>query len=532
MVGQAFLAGLFGTTVLTASRGMAAEGQADTPRPLPLGPSEPFSFDRLVERARTMAGEPFRPVEADPAALPALNMIDYDEYQKISFDIRRSLFRERAREDALSPIAPFHLHKGLTQPVGLHVIEGEMARRVMYDASAFSYSGEVTPAKLPADLGYGGFRALYGDREGPDWLAFMGASYFRTAGPFDQYGLSARAVAVDIGLPDTPEEFPRFTDFWLEPAHDDDGGVLVYALIDSPSLSGAMRMACARGEEQAIRMDCAIRLFMRKDVRRLGIAPITSMFWFSETNRHDANDWRPEVHDTDGLALWTGSGERLWRPLTNPKAVSTNSFLDNNPQGFGLLQRDRQFDHYQDDGVFYERRPSLWVEPKGAWGEGMVQLLEIPTDDEIHDNIGAYWTTDKVEPAGSAVSRDYSLYWTVAPMIGEAAVGYCVATRMGRAGIPGQPRPESGVKYAVDFEGGSLGELETGALKPKVSVGAGGRVDGAYALRVVGTDIWRIVFDLYTEGEAPVDVRAYLVDGEEKAATETWTLLHRPHSFS
>lgn len=493
---------------------------------LPLDAPAPFSFDSLIEKARALARNPYRKPTPSPQLLESLAAIDYDEYQKIRFNSDTALWVDAP---GVAPVAPFHQHAGTPSPVRLHVVEDGAAREVRYDPAAFDYTGSLNAKDLPADAGWAGFRVLYADDRSKDWLAFMGASYFRSAGPLDQYGLSARAVSVDTGVPGRDEEFPAFTSFWLEPAHD--GGIRIHALIDSPSLSGAIRIDCDAPDDEAVTMEVSVHLFTRKEVRRLGIAPLTSMFWFSETNRHEASDWRPEVHDNDGLALWTGSGERLWRPLDNPEHTRTTSFLDRDPKGFGLMQRDRAFSNYQDDGVFYERRPAVWVEPLGPWGEGQVQLLEIPTDDEIHDNIGAYWTTDQPVAAGESRSFDYRLHWTATPVFGDPPVGHVIATRVGRAGVPGRARPQDGVKYAIDFSGGELAghTTEAGIVEPVVQA-SNARIDNAYAIRVVGTDHWRLVFDVHPEGDGPVDLRAYL-RAEDRSLTETWIFTHRPLTF-
>lgn len=487
--------------------------------------TRPFSFETLIERARELAAAPHQPRKASDTLSQALAKIDYDAYQKIRFDPQRALWQERK---GAAPVGLFHQHVGTLAPVEIHLVEDGQAQKLAYDPSVFDYTGEFQANDLPDDAGWAGFRVLHANAR-HDWLAFMGASYFRSAGPLDQYGLSARGIAVNTALDDRSEEFPEFTAFWLEAR--DDGGILIHALIDSPSCAGAMRIDCAPPNDQEVAMDVSVHFFTRQEIRRLGVAPLTSMFWHSETNRAEATDWRPEIHDNDGLALWTGSGERIWRPLDNPKATRTSSFADHNPHGFGLMQRDRAFAHYQDDGVFYERRPALWIEPQGDWGEGFVQLVEIPTDDEIHDNIVAYWTTDQSIPAGEARSFDYRMHWMVAPVFGEQSVGHAIASRTGRAGVPGQPRPESGMKYAVDFTGGELANFTTeqDIVRPIVEA-TNAKVDNPYALRVVGTDNWRLIFDLYPEGDGPVDLRAHLA-ADDQALTETWVFAHRKRQF-
>lgn len=489
-------------------------------------PGEAFSFDRLGEIARDLAGRPHPVREPSKALAKALAGIDYDAYQQIRFNTERALWEEL---DGVAPVALFHQHAGTPLPVRIDVVENGIARELKYDPAVFAYTGELQASDLPEDAGWAGFRVLHAGDHGRDWLAFMGASYFRTSGPMDQYGLSARGLAIDTALPGSNEEFPVFTRFWLEA--EGDGGIIIHALMESPSLTGAVRIDCAKPNTDAIVMDVSVRLFLRKQVKRLGVAPLTSMFWYSETNRHEATDWRPEVHDNDGLAVWAGTGERIWRPLDNPRGVRTSSFIDRNPRGFGLMQRDRVFANYEDDGVFYERRPAVWVEPKGDWGEGSVQLVEIPTDDEIHDNIVAYWTTDRPIPAGSEPAFEYRLHWMKAPVFGEQSVGHVIATRLGRAGVPGQARPAGGVKYAIDFTGGQLADFtsEQRVVEPVVEA-RNARIDNPYAIRVVGTDHWRLIFDVFPEGDAPVDLRAFLRTSKQ-ALTETWVFTHRPVRF-
>ena len=275
-----------------------------------------------------------------------------------------------------------------------------------------------SPARdLPQGAGFAGLRVQEA-RDGAldwrknDWVAFLGAAYFRAIGELRQYGLSSRGVALDIAVADRPEEFPDFTNFYIDSAPDGDTMTL-YALMEGPSIVGAYRFLMTRGK--GVVMDIEAALFMRAQVSRFGITPLTSMYWFSETKKETAIDWRPEVHDSDGLAMWSGNGERLWRPLNNPPRIMVSAFLDNNPRGFGLMQRDRVFDHYL-DGVFYDRRPSLWVEPLPGpsgegWGKGSIQLCEIPTDDEIHDNVVAMWVPADPVPAGADLHLNYRLHW-------------------------------------------------------------------------------------------------------------------------
>ncbi|HYZ25554.1 MAG TPA: glucan biosynthesis protein, partial [Geminicoccaceae bacterium] len=367
------------------------------------GPPQPFDFEWLKREAQLLAERPYEGPVIRHADI--LETIDYDTFQQIRFKPERALWAEGG---APFPVQFFHLGRYSKAPVGLYEVADGEAREIFYGTDYFTFGETGLDERLPGDLGFAGFRVMDGHGLATDWLAYQGASYFRTSGALNQYGLSARGLAIDTAMP-RPEEFPRFTDFWLERTPEDSARIVIYALMDSPSVAGAYRFDWQNDGGQVA--DIQAELFCRDQITRMGIAPLTSMFWFAESNRHLATDWRPEVHDTDGLAIWTGAGERIWRPLNNPRSVHTSSFVDDNPKGFGLLQRDRAFHNYEDDGVFYDRRPSVWIEPQGGWGRGAVQLVEIPTDDEIHDNVVAMWVPAEPVRAGQALELRYRMHW-------------------------------------------------------------------------------------------------------------------------
>jgi periplasmic glucans biosynthesis protein len=484
------------------------------------GASEPFSFEILRQRAAALAETPFEPYEVRHPEL--LDKIDYDAHWRIRFR------NEATVEVGDVPLQFFHLGTYFRAPVKMSVVEGGEAREVLYSEHYFDMPADSPAHAIEDEAGFAGFRIMRPDLE-TDWISFLGAAYFRTDGAERQYGMSARAVAIDTGL-GTPEEFPRFTEFYIEDAEGPDSDVVIYALMDGPSLTGAYRMEIDNGGGQV--MDIESELYFRDAVQRLGIAPLTSMYWYSESNRIQAFDWRPEVHDSDGLSLVTGGGEQIWRPLSNPPRTVTSSFVDENPRGFGLIQRDREFDHYQDDGVFYNRRPSVWIEPLGDWGKGAVQLVEIPTDDEIFDNVVAYWQPEDMPQGGDARAFDYRLYW------GErephpTRPARTIASRMGAGGVPGQPRPQDQIKLAIDFAGEALAELTVeDGVEPQVSAGSAEVID-PYVLPVVGQqNTWRLVFDLKAGEEIDtLDVRAYLSRGGEPL-TETWLAQLHPRQIA
>jgi periplasmic glucans biosynthesis protein len=498
---------------------------------LKLGAAVQFSFDALTAEARARAAQPYKP--APPLPQSIVQRIDYDAWGKIKFNTEFALFRDGP---GAYPVTFFHVGKYFAAPVHMFVLSAAgspaLARAILYDPEYFRMPPD-SPARALRGGGFAGFRfqeSRLGDQQKldwrtNDWVAFLGASYFRAIGELYQYGLSARGVAIDVTLAGHPEEFPVFTRFYFAPPAGDTNTVTVYALLEGPSLTGAYRFDMQR--EKSVLMEVEARLFLRRDVGRLGIAPLTSMYWFSETAKPTAIDWRPEVHDSDGLALWTGAGEHIWRPLNDPQHVAASAFADRAPRGFGLLQRDRVFDHYL-DGVHYERRPSLWVEPLDDWGEGSVQLIEIPTDDEINDNAVAMWVPKAPATAGASPRFRYRLYWS-ADEPHPTPLARCVATRLGRGGQPGQPRPPGVRKFVVEFLGGPLAELPFGVAPQPVLWASRGTFARAFTEAVPDgvPGHWRAEFDFTAADSAVVDMRLFLKIGA-RAASETWLYQYHP----
>lgn len=480
-----------------------------------------FSFDWLNRQAQALARQPY---VAPRVPVPELiQSIDFDAVQKIRFRPQCTLWKD---EDDRLPLRFFHLDRYNSMPVRVFALQGDQAREILYTPQCFDYGNSGLEHKLPTDLGFSGFRVMVGHHEETDWLAFQGASYFRTSGQQNQYGASARGIAVNSVM-SVKEEFPRFSTFWIAEPDAHQSSVVIYALLDGPSITGAYRFTAQRHE--SVTMDVHAELYVRADIQRLGIAPLTSMYWYGENERGKATDWRPEVHDSDGLALWTGKGEHIWRPLINPPSVQTNSFMDERPKGFGLMQRDRDFDNYQDDGAFYNRRPGVWVEPLGDWGAGSVQLAEIPTVDEIHDNIVAFWTPRQSVNKGDHLPVDYRLYWQDSEPAGATPLARVVATRIGRGGVPGQSQPgdDGRRKFVIDFEGGPLNDLKQRFDIVPVLSGIPGKADNPYVIKVVGTNRWRAVFDITPTGKGPFNLRCFLKLGD-RTLSETWLYQYFP----
>ena len=526
---RGFLQVLGAAAVARAIGGVGGAAAADTPaganapKGLAFGPVEPFSYDMLKRRALEMAAKPYvPPPRPDPAIV---SRIDYDAHGKLRFRKEFSLYR-----DGAYPISFQHVGMFFPKTVRMNAVDGETAREVLYDPRYFPAGPDHVAAGLAQQpSAFAGFWVHEPARKGDldkvePWATFLGASYFRGVGELGQVGMSARGIALDPGGAGT-EEFPDFREFWFEPAAGEDAPVTVYALLDGPSVSGAYRFLLRR--TKGVAMDIEAAIHPRRTIERLGLAPLTSMYWFSETAKPTMVDWRPEVHDSDGLAMWTGTGERIWRPLNNPARISFSSFVDDNPRGFGLSQRDRDFDNYG-DGVKYDKRPSVWVEPIGPWGRGMVQLVEIPTDDEIHDNICAMWLPEAPHGAGSHIQIAYRLHWLAdEPYPGDLA--RCVATRLGNGGQPGQPRPKGVRKFMVEFLGGPLVDLPMGVLPEAVLTASRGSFSYVFT-EAVPNDVpghWRAQFDLTTAGAEPVELRCFLRSGD-RVLSETWLYQYHP----
>jgi glucans biosynthesis protein len=475
-------------------------------------PAKVFSKEWLREEARRLAQEPFEAPEAD---LPAwVAGLDWDGYQSIRFQKDRSLW---SKEKLPFQARLFHLGLFFKHPVAIYEVVHGVAEPIAYSKDLFTFGEKLAVPAAVADIGFAGFRVHAHPDFERDMFSFLGASYFRAVGGTKQYGLSARGLAVDTGLP-RPEEFPEFRKFWLERPSPKSDAVTIHALLDSPSVTGAYTFRVTPGDSTV--MDIETHLFPRKTIERIGVAPLTSMFQYGENDRRMSDDFRPEIHDSDGLALWTGTDEWIWRPLVNSPVVRVNSFLDTNPKGFGLLQRDRNFDHYLDDGAMYHLRPSAWVEPVGDWGRGAVQLVEIPTPDETFDNIVAFWSPEEPFAPGQERSFRYRLHWGSLPPAGPPTAEV-VGTRIGAGGIPGQKNRPPSRKFVIDFEGGRLDRLPENAQVEPVITASRGRITDPAARPLRGTKAWRCNFDLLSEGGEPVDLRCYLRD-EQGALTETW----------
>lgn len=489
-------------------------------------PERPGLFQQVTERARSLAEKPYQAPQPDMPA--ALTELDYDGYRQIRFRPDSALWKGE------SPFEVQLFHPGFLyrEPVTIHLVEDGQVRTVPFDPALFRYDGgEIFDGPPPENLGYAGFRVHFPMND-PDYadevVAFLGASYFRFVGREQVYGLSTRGLAIDTALP-SGEEFPSFREFWLVRPDEKAAEMTVYALLDSPSLAGAYRFDIAPGAPTAITVEQ--RLFARENVQRLGIAPLTSMFLYGENKVDHRDDFRPEVHDSDGLLMHTAGDEWIWRPLTNPKSLRESALMDTDPRGFGLFQRDRRFQRYLDLEAAYHRRPSVWVEPlEPAWGKGAVHLVEIPTKEEVNDNIVAFWSPKDPLQAGESMTTRYRLTsLSATPQAHD--LGRTVRTRIGWAAIPGQkdPPPRSLRQFIVDFRGGELDSLVEGQPVTAHLETSTGLIQNKQVHRLPDGG-WRASFRLAPESGKPADMRMHLTL-RGKRLTETWNYLWDPNAL-
>lgn len=386
---------------------------------------KPFSKGGLIEQARALANKEYVSRKTVPQEWQDLS---YDQYKSIWFKTTKALWR-----DTDSPYQVDFFHPGLyfPHPVQISVVEGGMAKRLGFDFTLFDKTDKVPDLPIDDSLGFSGFR-LRTELEKPDifqeFMVMQGASYFRAIAKGQHYGLSARGLAVNTADP-KGEEFPDFTQFWIERPAADDHGIVIHALMDGPSVTGLYSFVINPGIPTM--MDVSAHIFARVELDHIGLGPLTSMFLFDETNRSRFDDFRPAVHDSDGLLIRNGAGETLWRPLANPKKLQVSSFVDDTPVGFGLMQRPNDLSDFADLEAAYHKRPGLWVEPGENWGKGSVTLVEIPADREIYDNIVAYWRPRAPIAKGGEHQFTYRLLWGGEPAMVKP-ITRVINTRMGK----------------------------------------------------------------------------------------------------
>lgn len=499
VLGQAFGC----AAAITLARGVASEAFAQAPE----GPANPFTAATVKDLARKLSGSDFaKPVMELPEPF---NKLSYDQYRDIRFKPEQAIWHADKLD---AQIQLFPMGWLYDMPVDIWLVQDGAATKLKADNTLFALGPLVGAGPNEAPFGFSGFR-IHGPLNRADYfdeyVVFQGASYLRAVGRGENYGASARGLAINTARPGG-EEFPFFRAFWIEKPTPGMPGVVVHALLDSPSVTGAYRFAIEAGEDTV--MDVELTLYPRKSIPHIGLAPLTSMFLHGPGSPRRLSDFRPSVHDSDGLAVYNGGGERLWRPLINHKTLQISAFVDKDPKGFGLAQRQRNFHAFEDLEAKYERRPSVWVQPKGGWGEGVIELIEIPVDVEIHDNIVAFWKPAKGLEAGNVYDYAYRLHWgdsVPAPWSGSRVT----STRIGAAKTPGS------TLFVIDFEGPAVKDLRD---LPVCDLNqSAGKTSNIVVQRNAEISGIRVAFELNPDGAELVELRCALKTGDQWIS-ESW----------
>ncbi len=471
--------------------------------------AEPFTGSTVRRQAQDLAKQPYRPPDTRMPA--AASSMTYDQYRGIQFKQDRALWRG---QDLPFQVGFFPRGFLYRSGVDIYEVRDGQSAPVPYNADMFDYADPSV--RVPDPLGFAGFRVhapINKPGDFDEFCVFLGASYFRAVGRGGFYGLSARGLAIGTGRAE-PEEFPRFRAFWLERPQPGVSSLVIHALLDSPSTTGAYRFTVRPGVTTV--MDVESVVFPRADIPDAGVAPLTSMYQFSPRDHRRGSggfidDWRPAVHDSDGLSMLTGRNERLWRLLVNPAAVAVSAFQDTNPRGFGLLQRRRSFTEFQDLQVLYGARPSLWVEPIGDWGQGAVHLVEIPTPDETNDNIVAAWRPREPLRARGEYGFTYRMHWGADDPL-DRKLARVAEMHTGKGDAPGSR------VFVLDLAGDAL--KPDAKLRAEVGSSAGRLVAGFVGPNPE-TGGWRVSLDFAPEGAAQAELRCVLV-GDQGPVSETW----------
>jgi glucans biosynthesis protein len=473
-----------------------------------------FRDDYVRTIAQDLASKPY---VDEKITMPAgFDTLTYDQYRDIRFNTDRSVWKGEPHGFSFDM---FHSGFYFTKPVDIHVVEGDRQAKLKYDPSLFTFGPKVTPPDGKTDLHYAGLRLRY-PINSPDvndeFVVFQGASYFRAVGKGLLYGLSARGLAIDTGQP-SGEEFPSFRSFWVKKPEAATGIIVIEALLDSPSITGAYRFSIKPGEDT--QMDVELTLYPRRDLEHVGIAPLTSMYLFNAMGR-PVEDYRNAVHDSDGLMMLTGTGEWLWRPLANHKDLQVSAFQDMSPRGFGLMQRTRRYEDFLDLESKYERRPSLWVEPIGDWAAGWVELYEIPTQLETNDNIVAFWRPKDPFKQGQSHTFVYRLHWCSSWPVEQPAP--LAMVQFSGSGVDydyvsNPPKYDTNLRqYVIEFGGGDT----SGEFTADVTASAG-TISKVVTYRNELKNTVRLSFRHDASGIDIAELRAVLKRKDVRAA-ETW----------
>lgn len=476
------------------------------------------NHDYVKQIAAEVAKEPYEPPREQVTSY--FRKLGYDDYRKIRFLPDASLWRG---DDLPFQVQFFHPGYLFNRTIELNEFTPTHAQPIPFSVKFFDYQNLTPSFWSRRGLNYAGFRVIHQLNAPEKWdevISFLGASYFRALAKGQHYGISARGLALNAGGPAT-EEFPSFIEFWLGKPDADAKSLTLHALLAGPSVTGAYTFVVTPGDTTVV--DVQASLFFRQGVELPGFAPMSSMFWYGENSPDRFGDFRPEVHDSDGLLVAPTKDERLWRPLTNPATILRTDFAAPALAGFGLLQRDRAFRSYEDLEAHYHARPGIWVEAVGPWPAGRVRLVEMPTKDEYHDNVTAFFTPDQPVAPGKPLDLHWRLHWTNQAVF-AGPPGWVRATRQtvedGRRGR---------ARYVIDFDGLPEKTVPADAeVQADVAVRGAAKLEHQNVVRNALDGSWRLVLIVTAEPDAPAsELRARLKLGE-RVLTETWAMTWKP----
>ncbi|WP_245977845.1 glucan biosynthesis protein G [Kushneria sinocarnis] len=483
-----------------------------------------FGFDDVADQARSLADQGYN---APQSNLPdSLSNLEYQKYSQIQFKPQYSLWRG---DNLPFDLSFFHEGMHYNLPVTVNQVVGDDVSKLQYEPQQFDFSDSgIDPSSLPDDLGYAGFRVNYAlqSENKQEVMAFLGASYFRVVGANQRYGVSARGLAIDTAL-SSGEEFPRFKNFWVVKPDKGDKYLTIYALLDSPSATGAYRFVLRPGQDSIV--DVKSKLFLRRQVTKLGIAPLTSMYLFGPSQPSDDLNFRPAIHDSNGLLVNAAQGDWLWHTLMNPKKLMVSTYPADNPRGFGLMQRNHEFGAYQDLQDRYDLRLSAWIEPQGSWGKGQVELVEIPTPNETNDNIVSYWRPTGDLPTDQGLEFDYRINWTKnEARYHTSDLGWVAQARRSQGEVRQGNlvrKTDDSTMFVLDFVGPEMKSLDSDdGVKADISLGDNGNLVRSSVEPNPAMGGYRLRLSVKAkDGAKPVDIKALLRNGQDQPLTETWS---------
>ncbi|WP_370654062.1 glucan biosynthesis protein G [Methylophaga sp.] len=488
--------------------------------------SHAFSLEDVAEKAQALVKQEYvKPQSNLPVEFSQMQFADYMKIQPIAEKFHWN--------DQQTPFRLAFYHQGMhfKVPVKINEILPNGITEITYDPEDFTFGDLTFDKATTAQLGYAGFRVLYPINKADKYdeiMSVLGASYFRVIGKDQVYGLSGRGMNIDTAVSDDiAEEFPEFREFWIQRPKSGEDNLVIYALLDSPSATGAYRFDLQPGT--ATVLDVEAKVYLRKQVHELGLATLTSMFLYDGRQPPSQHNFRPQIHDSNGLSIHAGNGEWIWRPLNNPDGVSVSTWQIENPKGFGLLQRGREFSRFQDLDDLYHLRPSGWIETKSDWGKGRIKLIEYRTADETNDNVGAFWIPDKIPAFGQPIELAYRIHWTLdEPSLADPNIAW-VAQTLRSAGEDKQANLirdlDETILLQVDFAGPVLAERgEYQMPMTQISISEHAEVLSSQLRYNSAIKGWRLI--MRTRIHDPnkvVEMRAALVDENQQPLSETWS---------